>query len=263
MPRISFPWRSGDYSPRVGEDPSPAGGGRLSVYRNDSITRRTCAGDVEGPASTAATTGGITGGRDGRPNHAESRVNFVSDTAPQSRRTTVVALIPDWRVPLVAGILTFIAGIVVLVEPHGTLKAITVVVGIYLLLVGIVIGAAGLVSEPKKWAVFLLGVLAVLGGIFVMIHPGSTLHAVRIVLGIYLVIAGGLRLFASFGDSGNRVNDLLRGGIDLIAGLVLLFAPSLGLSALAVIVGIYLLISALMEFFIAWGLRDMENNPVV
>jgi uncharacterized membrane protein HdeD (DUF308 family) len=187
----------------------------------------------------------------------------VSDTSPQSRSANIVALIPDWRVPLVAGIVTLIAGIVILVEPHGTLTAITVVVGIYLLLTGLVITGAGFATDPKSWVVVVLGLLAILGGIFVIIHPGSTIHAVRIVLGIYLVIAGLVRLAASFGDSGNRMRDLFRGAIDLIAGLVFLFAPSLGLSAMAVIVGIYLLLTALMELTIAWGMRDLIKNPVV
>ncbi len=161
---------------------------------------------------------------------------------------------PDWRVPLVIGILNLIAAIVILVEPHGTLTAITVVAGIYLLLLGIVIAAGGFSLEPTNWGVVALGVLAILGGIFVIIHPGSTLHGVRIVLGIYLVIAGVWRLLVGFKERGDqgRDRDLINGAIDLVAGLVLLFAPSLGLTAVAIIFGIYLILRGLLDLWVAW-----------
>ncbi len=169
------------------------------------------------------------------------------------------ALLSAWWVPLVWGLLNLIAALVVLIEPHNSLLAIAVVLGIYLVIVGLLIAAAGWSRTADRWVVVGIGVLAVVAGIFVIARPGSAVHGVRIVFGIYLVIAGAVHLWTGLQVRRERYQ-LVFGGLELVAGLVFLFAPKLGLTALALFVGIYLLLRAVLELGLALALRSAKRE---
>jgi uncharacterized membrane protein HdeD (DUF308 family) len=154
-----------------------------------------------------------------------------------------------------AGVLTLIAALIVLIEPHGSLTAIAVVLGVYLVIVGIILVAGAALIDLNRWLVVALGVLAAIAGLFVIIHPGTAITTVRIVFGIYLLITGIVHLDAARRSQGDRLAETLPGALGVIAGLVFLFAPKLGLAALALFVGIYLLIRAAVDFTLAWHMH--------
>jgi uncharacterized membrane protein HdeD (DUF308 family) len=166
-------------------------------------------------------------------------------------------LLRAWWVPLLVGVVNIIAALVVLIEPHNSLVAITVVLGIYLILAGLALIVAGFARpDPNQgWLAFALGALAVIAGIFVMVHPGSAVHGVRIIFGIYLLLAGAAHIGLSLFAAGNRLGEVLRGALDVVGGLVFLFAPKLGLAALALFVGIYLILRGAVEIAVAVELR--------
>ncbi len=171
-------------------------------------------------------------------------------------------LLRAWWVPLLVGVVNLIAALVVLIEPHNSLVAIAVVLGIYLLLAGIALIVAGFARpDPSRgWLAFALGALAVIAGIFVIVRPGSAVHGVRIVFGIYLVLAGVAHLGLAVFAVGNRMGEVLRGALDLVGGLVFLFAPKLGLAALALFVGIYLILRGAVEIAVAVELRAAARS---
>ncbi|HEY1716282.1 MAG TPA: DUF308 domain-containing protein [Solirubrobacteraceae bacterium] len=171
-------------------------------------------------------------------------------------------LVRAWWVPLLVGVVNLIAALVVLIEPHNSLVAIAVVLGIYLLLAGIALIVAGFARpDPSRgWLTFALGALAVIAGIFVIVRPGSAVHGVRIVFGIYLVLAGALQLGLAVFAVGDRLGAVLRGALDLVGGLVFLFAPKLGLAALALFVGVYLILRGAVEIAVAVELRAAARS---
>jgi uncharacterized membrane protein HdeD (DUF308 family) len=171
-------------------------------------------------------------------------------------------LLRAWWVPLLVGVVNLIAALVVLIEPHNSLVAIAVVLGIYLLLAGIALIVAGFARpDPSRgWMAFALGALAVIAGIFVIVRPGSAVHGVRIVFGIYLVLAGAVHLGLGVFAVGNRLGELLRGALDVVGGLVFLFAPKLGLAALALFVGVYLILRGAVEIAVAVELRAAARS---
>ncbi len=161
--------------------------------------------------------------------------------------------------PLVWGLLNLIAALVVLTEPHNSLLAIAVVLGIYLVIVGLLIALAGWSRTADRLVVVGIGLLAVVAGIFVIARPGSAVHGVRIVFGIYLLIAGAVHLWTGTQVRRERYQ-LVFGGLELVAGLVFLFAPKLGLTALALFVGIYLLLRAVLELGLALALHSAKRE---
>jgi uncharacterized membrane protein HdeD (DUF308 family) len=183
------------------------------------------------------------------------------EVAPRGPASTE-DLLRAWWVPLLVGVVNLIAALVVLIEPHNSLVAIAVVLGIYLLLAGVALIVAGFARpDPNRgWLAFALGALAVIAGIFVIARPGSAVHGVRIVFGIYLVLAGVAHLGLAVFAAGNRMGEVLRGALDLIGGLVFLFAPKLGLAALALFVGIYLILRGAVEIAVAVELRAAARS---
>lgn len=173
---------------------------------------------------------------------------------------TLAALTEHWWVPLVTGLLNLAAGLVVLIAPHTSLLAVALIIGIYLVIAGVVLIMAGFGAPRDRWLIVALGVLGVLAGIFVILRPDSAVHGVRIVLGIYLVLAGILYLGVGALVPEDRLFTITRGLLELAAGLVFLFAPKIGLAALALIVGIYLLMRAALEIALAMALRQARGQ---
>jgi uncharacterized membrane protein HdeD (DUF308 family) len=135
-----------------------------------------------------------------------------------------------WWVPLMAGALSLIAGLVVLIEPHGSLLAVTVVVGIYLVIAGIVFLLAGFAQESHRWLILVLGLLTVIAGVLVTAHPDSAVNGVRILLGICLLVSGLFHLVMAVMIEGERRVEIVRGLLELIGAIVLLLVPKLGLT---------------------------------
>lgn len=165
-----------------------------------------------------------------------------------------------WWVPLVTGVINVIAALVVLIEPHNSLLAIALVLGIYLVIAGVLALAAGLSSSTHRGLLIGFSVLAVVAGAFVIARPGSAVHGVRIVFGIYLLASGLAHLWVATMMTGDRRGEIVRGILELIGGLVFLFAPKLGLAAVALFIGIYLLLRGALEITVAMTLREARKE---
>jgi uncharacterized membrane protein HdeD (DUF308 family) len=165
-----------------------------------------------------------------------------------------------WWVALLLGGLNLVAGLVVLIEPHNSLLAIALVVGIYLVIAGILALMAGFSRSRDRGVVIAFAILAIIAGAFVIARPGSAVHGVRIVFGIYLVISGFAHLGTAAVMSGDRLSEILRGALELIAGIVFLVAPKLGLGAVALFFGIYLLVRGALEVTVALALREAAHQ---
>jgi uncharacterized membrane protein HdeD (DUF308 family) len=116
-------------------------------------------------------------------------------------------------------------------------------------------------ARPGDRGIFIaFAILAILAGAFVIARPGSAVHGVRIVFGIYLLLSGLVHLGAGALEPGHRTQEVIRGGLELIGGLVFLFAPKLGLAAVALFIGIYLLIRGALEIALALSLREAKHQ---
>jgi uncharacterized membrane protein HdeD (DUF308 family) len=187
----------------------------------------------------------------------------VSDPASgmsPSDRAAAETLASIWWIPLLSGALAVIAGLVVLIEPHSSLLAVALVIGIYLVIAGIFVVAGGLARSAERWVPVVFGILAILAGIFVIARPGSAVHGVRIVFGIFLLLSGLAHLALAASLHGDRRNEIVRGVLELVAGIVFLAAPKLGLAALALFFGVYLLLRGALDLTLAFGLRDAKHR---
>jgi uncharacterized membrane protein HdeD (DUF308 family) len=175
-------------------------------------------------------------------------------------RDEVRALKWAWWLLLVAGLLGIVAGIVVLVEPAISLVTLAVVAGIFLLVDAIFeIAAAIAGSVPGRGMLALLGVLSAIVGVLLIRHPIGGVVAIALLLGLWLITIGVVRAMAAFEVHERRGWNVLLAAFEVIAGIVIVSSPDIGVATLAVLVGISFIVRGVGMCMVAWALRAAKD----
>jgi len=174
-----------------------------------------------------------------------------------------------WGWVLAYGILTLVAGVVVLAWPGETLLVLAVLFGIQLIVSGIFRFVAALASTDltggTRVMLALLGVLSIIIGLWAVRHVVITLVALVVFLGIFWVVNGLIEIFTAVAhrDMPDRGWSILMGVLSIFAGLIVLAYPGLSLFGLAVILGIWLLVFGILELMAAFRLRKLIDTTNV
>ena len=171
----------------------------------------------------------------------------------------------SWGWVLFFGIVTLGLGIVVTLHPKDTIYAFAVVVGIWLFVAGlfrIILAIAD--SEDtgdERWLTALLGLVSVVIGILVLHHTDETITTLAFLIGLFWVIGGIIEFFTAYSDRGApaRVWRIAMGVLAFAAGVVTLVWPHLTVNALAVIIGIWLIIYGILELVLSLQLRKLAS----
>ncbi len=114
------------------------------------------------------------------------------------------------------------------------------------------------VDLRRSWGfVLALGIASLLAGLLTIVWPGATVLALAIVLGVFLLFAGGAEIGWSIAErhtDGWRLI-LFRGIVDLIAGIVVLAWPDVTVLALALLLAAWLFLYAAVTLWYAWKHR--------
>jgi uncharacterized membrane protein HdeD (DUF308 family) len=107
------------------------------------------------------------------------------------------------------------------------------------------------------------GIITVLVGLVVLVWPGRTLIVVAVLFGIQLIVMGIFRFASAFGHdltTGTRTLFALLGALSLIIGLYALRHVYITVLALALLLGIFWIVSGTVELFTALSNRGMEGR---
>lgn len=119
-------------------------------------------------------------------------------------------------------------------------------------------GAAPKPAVEPFWQVLGLGLITVLFGIAVLAWPSHTLHLVGGLVGIWLLVAGALRLVGAFGHqqtAGRRVLLGVVGVLLVVGGVACLRNVATGVAVLASIIGLAWLLSGMAEMVVGFLAR--------
>ncbi len=166
-----------------------------------------------------------------------------------------------WWLFVLFGVVTLGVGVFFVVSPHETLSTFTVIAGIFLLVDGVLaIFASIFAGGDGRGLLALIGVLSALAGVVLIKKPFDTLVVFTLIVGLWFVVAGIVRLVVAVASPEARGGNIITAILDLIAGIVILSWPDLGLATLAVIIGIVLILRG--GFFIAagWQLRKVDDD---
>lgn len=168
----------------------------------------------------------------------------------------VAVLARAWWLGLIVGLISVAGGIVLIAYPGPTLTVVALLVGIELLIGGVflIVGALGQPAGSRLGGV-LGGALAVIAGVIVLRHPSGSILVVALAVGLYLILAGVLRLVGAFEAREGRGWLVLAALVDLALGILIVSWPQFGITTLAVVFGIVLIVRGLALVVIALVLR--------
>jgi len=166
-----------------------------------------------------------------------------------------------WWLPALFGVVTLGVGLFFVVSPHETLSTFTVIAGIFLLVDGVLAIFGSIFDEGDgRGLLALIGVLSAIAGLVLIKKPFDTLVAFTLILGVWFVVTGVVRFVVALAAPDGRGGNIVTAILDVIAGIVILSWPDLGLSTLAVIIGVVLIVRGVLFIVAAWQLHKLNVN---
>lgn len=161
-----------------------------------------------------------------------------------------------WWVPASIGVLSVIAGVIVLAKPSNSLKTLAVIAGIFILMDGLVELVASFNSSTQnRGLVALIGVLDVIVGILLIRHPIQGVTVIALFIGIWLVVVGVVRFVVAFEMPGHRTWRFVVAAIEVIAGIIIVSNPHIGFATLALLVGLAFIVNGLGLLMLGVAIR--------
>jgi uncharacterized membrane protein HdeD (DUF308 family) len=165
-----------------------------------------------------------------------------------------------WWLVLLVGVLSVIAGVIVLTKPSDSLATLAVIIGIFILVDGIFELAASLSRRTaNRGMVALVGVLSVIVGTLLVRHPIAGVAAVALLIGIWLAAVGVVRFMAALAEPEHRTWNIVVAVVEVIAGIVIVSSPDIGFATLAVLVGIGFMVKGFAMCVLGWSMRAVRK----
>jgi len=166
-----------------------------------------------------------------------------------------------WWVLALVGLLSIAAGVIILFKPGDSLATLAVIAGIFLVLDAIVELVAAIAGATESRGLLaLLGVLTLIVGIMLIRHPIAGVTAVALLLGIWLVVVGVVRLFVAFDQADHRGWHLLAAGLEILAGVVIVSSPDIGYATLALLAGLAFIFNGMGIFALGWAMHEVREE---
>lgn len=101
------------------------------------------------------------------------------------------------------------------------------------------------------WLILILGIVSLVVGVLVVLHPAQSTWVIAVILAIYLVVTGIVNIVRGFSHGlpgGVRAMLFIAGGIALVLGVLMFrFAPEEKIEILGIFVGVWFLFSGILQ----------------
>jgi len=97
-------------------------------------------------------------------------------------------------------------------------------------------------------------------GIILIRHPTHSVVAIALLLGLWLIIAGAVRLAAALAEQSRRLWNAGVATLELVAGIVIVSSPGIGVATLALLVGIAFILRGIALCAVAWMIRRLAED---
>lgn len=177
----------------------------------------------------------------------------------------VAILRRSWWSYVLRGIVALIFGILFLAYPGATIKTFIILLGILLVLDGAINIIRSLVfifqKEPWGWTL-IWGLIGLIIGIVLINHTEFTIAFVAILAGIWVIIMGVAEIAIAIDMPAESGRGFLAvfGIISIGFGIAILAWTAGTVYALMVVLGIYLLVIAVMDFLIGIYVGRMQHE---
>jgi uncharacterized membrane protein HdeD (DUF308 family) len=165
-----------------------------------------------------------------------------------------------WWLFIVVGLLSIAAGVVVLAKPGDSLTTLAVIAGIFVLVDGLFDLAASFSRRTaNRGLAAIIGVVDIVIGVLLIRHPIGGVLAIALLIGIWLIAMGVVRMVAAF-ETEHRVWNIIVALIELAAGIVIVSSPPIGFATLALLVGISFIANGVATFALGWVMHSLRHD---
>lgn len=166
-----------------------------------------------------------------------------------------------WWLFLVIGIASLVAGVILVLKPSHSLATLAVVLGIFLLIDGIIelVESFGHAVENRGLAA-IIGILGIVVGLLLIRHPTHAVSAIGLLIGIWLVAAGALRLMRVIAFGARPFLSIVIALLEIAVGIVIISDPHIGYATLAILVGIWLIINGIGTIALGLAIRSVRTE---
>jgi uncharacterized membrane protein HdeD (DUF308 family) len=172
----------------------------------------------------------------------------------------VRAITAGWWLLALVGVLSVVAGIIILFKPGSSLPTLAVIAGIFLLLDGILELVDSLMRTTRnRGLVALFGALTAIVGVLLIRHPIGGVAAVALLVGLWLIVVGVIRLATAFDADEHRGWHAVAGALELVAGIVIVAVPDIGFATLAILIGIGFIVNGIGMIALGWAMRTVRR----
>jgi uncharacterized membrane protein HdeD (DUF308 family) len=175
---------------------------------------------------------------------------------PITRDQARVASAASWMLMLV-GALSVAAGLIVLAKPSHSLATLAVIFGVFVVIDSIYELVMSLFAE-RGAVEALLAVLGLVVGILLIRHPIHGVLAVALLIGIWFVAAGVIRMARAVALEA-RLWNVIVGLVELVAGIVIVSSPHIGFTTLALLLGISLILNGAAMVGLGWTVHQLRR----
>jgi uncharacterized membrane protein HdeD (DUF308 family) len=171
-----------------------------------------------------------------------------------------------WPAFLAAAMGAIVLGIVLLAWPKATLAIVAILIGASLVVAGLLRIIDGFTAHDatggRRAAHVLIGLLAIIVGLYCIRHYHVTIAALAIIVGLFWILHGIADIAAGLfaGPFPARWLTILAGFLSLFAGLIVLFWPTISLTVLVVVIGVWLLVYGVLMAITAFALRRTGSS---
>jgi uncharacterized membrane protein HdeD (DUF308 family) len=107
-----------------------------------------------------------------------------------------------------------------------------------------------------------LGVISVIAGVLLIRHPLGGVRAVALLVGIWLIAAGVVRLVAAFDAPDHRLLRIIVAVVLGAFGVAIVAEPHIGYTTLAVIAGIGFILYGIGMVAVGWAMQVIRRHGV-
>jgi uncharacterized membrane protein HdeD (DUF308 family) len=163
------------------------------------------------------------------------------------------------------GVVTIIAGVVLLAWPDRTIVVVARVAGLLIAVIGVgeIIEALTIRTRGSYWGLLLVrGLLNLIMGVLLLVWPDITVTALVWLFGLDLIITGiiGLLVSGRVAPEHGRTGFIVRGIVGIVLGILIVAWPDVTLWVITVIVALQLLIVGAVLLWSGYALGRIEKD---
>jgi len=212
-----------------------------------------------GPAGPGPAGGPADGGT---PDYRTQEMEGYGTGRPSRPEALAAAWGQAWWVIMTAAVITFAVGLILLVWPKATVNVVAVLIGVALVVTGIFRLISGFtaadVTGGTRAAYIIIGLLATLAGLYCLRHLSVTVALLAFIVGVFWTLHGVVDLIvAATSPVRNRGLLAVTGVLSLAAGLIVMFWPTISITILLAVIGIWLIFYGLLLAVLAWQVRSL------